>query len=89
MTFQAIAEMAHDTQLTQKVAAAAAVRPEVYENDGHPVAWANNNAWKVAARPGWASAYAEGGAEAITDAMISAAVEELMIADRPGVPDGI
>lgn len=78
MTFSARAAIANDDALLQRVAACAAGNPSVYENDGHPVAWANTNAWRLAAREGWGEAYADGGGDAITDEMIDAAVSALI-----------
>lgn len=83
MTFKAQAALAHDQDVLLRVAACATAVGIGRHDDDHPVAWANNNAWALAASPGWGEAYAVDGGDAITDDMISDAVQRVRSEKQP------
>lgn len=93
MSFNTQAVIAHDEAILRRVSAcAASLGVGRNDPDSHPVAWANNHAWTLAASPGWDTAFEGSAAEvpgadeaAITDVMILAAVEAL-IAAQPTSP---
>ncbi|MFA5608118.1 MAG: hypothetical protein WDA07_13190 [Leucobacter sp.] len=86
MSYNAIAEMALDSDLINRTAACAATEGVTM----HPVSWAAERMWQIAASPGWGAAYAyavqtgkerPGLAEdVVTDAQILAAVQPLATA---------
>ena len=94
MAYNTIVAMAASPSLTARVAAAAA-----QEGALDPVDWAARHAWEVAAEPGWAEAWASAEASAsinfnpdtgqrddvISDAMILAAVQGIMLEETPPV----
>lgn len=87
MSFSALASMTQDQALINRVAACVATEGAALPPD-HPLAWAANHIWEVAATPGWADAYedaisAENPApgldgQVITDPMILTAVRALI-----------
>lgn len=52
MAYSSIVEMATSYSLISRVAAAAA-----QEGEQDPMTWAQQNAWEVAAQPGWADSW--------------------------------
>ena len=85
MTYRTQAAMAQDPALHARIAACAA-REGI--TDPHPLAWASDHQWRLAAEPGWDEAYAyaiasgvpdPGGSEGVvTDGMILSAVQALI-----------
>ena len=84
MSYSAVAKMAEDVDLINRVAACAAV-----EGVAKPVGWVSPLSWEFAAQPGWAVGYQAAqsvdaerpglvDAGGITDAMILAAVQKLL-----------
>ena len=84
MTYRIQAAMAQDRSLHARIAACAA-REGI--TDPHPLAWASDHQWRLAAEPGWDDAYAyaiasgvpdPGGSEGVvTDGMILSAVQAI------------
>lgn len=86
MAYSSIVEMAQSNSLLNRVAAAAAG-----EGESDPLTWVHQNAWEIAAQPGWADAwdYARDNATAddnpdtgarpavISDGMILASVQAI------------
>lgn len=91
MSYNDIADMAHDGYLRNRIAACAASEGVT---DPHPTAWADQNQWALAASPGWDAAWQyarevgviknlgkdEG---VINDGMILAAVAATIAASKP------
>lgn len=85
MSYGTLARMATDPDLHARLAACAATEGMT---SPHPLAWASNHQWQLAASPGWDAAYAHalatgvqnpGASESvITDGMILAAVQPLV-----------
>ena len=85
MSYATQAAMAQDRSLHARIAACAAREGIV---DPHPLAWAANHQWRLAAEPGWDQAYAYAVASGvpdpgrsegvITDGMILSAVQAVM-----------
>lgn len=83
MSYKAQAILAQNDQLMMRIAACAATK-----GVKSPASWAFDRQWKLSARPGWASTFAQamannvanpGNAEnIITDAMIKEAVEAIL-----------
>ena len=86
MSYSTQASMSQDPDLHARLAACAAAEGMT---DPHPLAWASNHQWQLAASPGWDAAYAHalttgvqnpGASESvITDGMILAAVQPLIL----------
>ena len=86
MSYRTLACLATDPDLHARLAACAAAEGMT---DPHPLAWASNHQWQLAASPGWDAAYSYAlatgvphpGADegVITDGMILAAVQPLIL----------
>lgn len=86
------AALSNDADFQQRIAACAAV--EIDLNGLHPLGWASQNQWTIAAAPGFADAYASAvagdvprpGADpsVISDAQILSAVQLLAASETPG-----
>jgi hypothetical protein len=93
MAYRNIVQMAGSQSLIQRIAAAAAM-----EDKNDALSWASQNIWRLAASPGWDTAW-EGAEQqsnrtkfnpdtgmrddVITDAMILAAVQSLITEQTP------
>lgn len=98
MTYAIIATIQRDPDIRDRVAACVAVEGL----SPSPDQWAAENAWKLAAQPGWAAAwgsalashageeaYAPGVDESvITDGMILSAVQSITRAGEPDAAEG-
>ena len=85
MSLNSLADLSNDVDFQRRVAAAYSIA--VPESAQNPLAWANENQWRVSASPGFADAYESaqaGGVErpgrdpaVITDPQIEAAVQAI------------
>ena len=93
MSYQAIIEMSQSGTLLGRVAAAAAAEGLAQRTGEHPLQWAQQNIWRVAAAEGWAEAWGTAEASktinqnpdtgARTDVITDDMIREAVIASLP------